>query len=182
MGNVRYLAPLLVLLMAPMPAIAAGAARGPVQDLRPCFYSAARRYGVNPALLWSIAKIESGFNPSATQSNKNGSTDIGVMQINTAWLSKLRTYGISRAALFDPCVNIHVGAWILAKDMARHGNTWKAVGSYNAATPAKQLSYAQKVLRVAYAITSSGPARSPASHRPSRVAPPRPKPYPINIQ
>lgn len=117
-----------------------------------CFHDAGTRYKLNPLLLWSIAKTESSFNPRAiNRSNKNGSYDIGLMQINSAWLPTLKRYGIEERHLFDPCVSIHVGAWILAHEVARHGYTWKAVGAYNAKSTDKQVRYASKVLKTAYA-------------------------------
>ena len=53
------------------------------------------RYRVNGALLHAIARTESGLNPHAIGRNPNGSRDIGLMQINSAWFSTLATYGIS---------------------------------------------------------------------------------------
>jgi len=112
-----------------------------------CWDKAAQRYGVNPQLLYAIAKTESGLNPRAFNRNPDGSYDIGLMQINSRWIPTLRRYGISEARLFEPCTSIHVGAWILAQNMRRLGNTWNAVGAYNAKTPAQRLQYALKVYR-----------------------------------
>jgi hypothetical protein len=112
-----------------------------------CWNEAAQRYGVNPQLLYAIAKTESGLNPRALNRNPDGSYDIGLMQINSRWIPTLRRYGISEARLFEPCTSIHVGAWILAQNMRRLGNTWNAVGAYNAKTPAQRLQYAIKVYR-----------------------------------
>jgi soluble lytic murein transglycosylase-like protein len=112
-----------------------------------CWNEAAQRYGVNPQLLYAIAKTESGLNPRALNRNPDGSYDIGLMQINSRWIPTLHRYGISEARLFEPCTSIHVGAWILAQNMRRLGNTWNAVGAYNAKTPAKRLQYAIKVYR-----------------------------------
>lgn len=110
---------------------------------------AGARYRINPVLLWSIAKLESGFAPNAQNKNTNGSTDIGVMQINSAWLPTLKRYGIDRQTLLEPCTNIYVGAWILAQNIQRYGYNWEAVGAYNAATQSKRVSYARKVLSLA---------------------------------
>lgn len=115
-----------------------------------CMEGAGTRYRINPVLLWSIAKIESGFSPSAENKNTNGSTDIGVMQINSAWLPTLKRYGIDREALRDPCTNIYVGAWILAQNIQRYGYNWEAVGAYNARTQSKRVTYAKKVLSQAH--------------------------------
>lgn len=116
------------------------------QDVNQCLLDAAKRYAVSPRLLWSIAKVESGFNPRATNINTNGSMDIGLMQINTGWLPTLSRYGITRDHLFDPCVSLYVGAWVMAQNIQRHGPTLKALGAYNAVDPDKQLRYVRKVL------------------------------------
>lgn len=121
-----------------------------------CFIDAATRYKLNPVLLKSIAKVESNFNPRAVnRSNKNGSYDIGVMQINSWWVPRLVKYGIQEQHLYDACMNIHVGAWILAQEVAKHGYSWKAVGAYNAKSIGKQIKYASKVLRIAHAENQS---------------------------
>ena len=51
-----------------------------------CWDDAAQRYQVSSALLYAIARTESGLNPQAVGRNGNGSRDIGLMQINSAWL------------------------------------------------------------------------------------------------
>ncbi len=112
-----------------------------------CWDDAATRYQVNSALLHAIARTESGLNPLAVGRNPNGSYDIGLMQINSAWLSTLATYGISERDLFEPCTNIHVGAWILAYNFYRLGYTWDAVGAYNAVNPRLRRAYIAKVRR-----------------------------------
>jgi soluble lytic murein transglycosylase-like protein len=112
-----------------------------------CWEQAAERYGVSSELLYAIAQTESGLDPHAIGSNNNGSRDIGLMQINSAWLPKLSTLGIAERDLFDPCTSIHVGAWILAGNVQRLGYTWEAVGAYNATNPALRRAYAKRVYR-----------------------------------
>ncbi|RJF96853.1 invasion protein [Noviherbaspirillum cavernae] len=112
-----------------------------------CWESAAARYGVNPYMLYAIAKTESSLNPAAINRNKNGSYDIGLMQINSSWFATLRKHGIDEQQLYDPCTSIHVGAWILAQNMRRMGNSWDAVGAYNSSKPDIRLKYALKVYR-----------------------------------
>lgn len=112
-----------------------------------CWEDAATRYQVSSVLLYAIARTESGLNPQAIGRNSNGSRDIGLMQINSAWLPTLASHGIGERELFEPCVNIYVGAWILAGNVSRLGYTWEAVGAYNAANTALRRSYVEKVRR-----------------------------------
>lgn len=110
-----------------------------------CFEEAGMVFGVSPSLLYAIAKVESNFNPNAINKNTNGSYDYGIMQINS---SHYKTLGHDIwLSLSDPCTNIKVGAWVLSECIKRYGNTWKAVGCYNASSEHKRAAYAQKIYR-----------------------------------
>lgn len=111
-----------------------------------CWYAAATRYHVNPVLLFAVSHVETDNHSGVAHRNPNGSYDLGVMQINSAWLPTLRRYGITAADLLEkPCVNVNVGAWILSRTIAKHGLNWRGIGAYNATTQWKQARYARKV-------------------------------------
>ncbi len=129
-----------------------------------CWEQAGARYGVSPELLYAIARTESGLDPRAVGHNRNGSRDIGLMQINSAWLPQLAAHGISERDLLDPCTSIHVGAWILAGNVQRLGYTWEAIGAYNATNPERRRAYAERVYR------HVSQARTPHKPRPHAVA------------
>jgi soluble lytic murein transglycosylase-like protein len=111
-------------------------------------------------LLYAIARTESGLDPQAVGRNSNGSRDIGLMQINSTWLPRLAAHGIEERHLFEPCTNIHVGAWILAGNVQRLGYTWEAVGAYNAANPVLRRAYIEKVRRQ---LAGDAPAPTPSA-------------------
>lgn len=94
-----------------------------------CIAHQAQRFGVDPALLRAIARVESNFNPHAV--SPVGA--IGLMQINPTWLPALAKFGIHERDLYDPCTSAEVGAWILSELFVTRGASWVAVGAYNAA-------------------------------------------------
>jgi soluble lytic murein transglycosylase-like protein len=112
-----------------------------------CFELAAQRYRVPVQLLKAIAMQESGGRAHAVNRNPNGSYDIGMMQINSFWLPKLSRHGIHQQDLFDPCVSVLVGAWVLSDNFARLGYNTQGLGAYNAITPYKRERYARAILR-----------------------------------
>jgi soluble lytic murein transglycosylase-like protein len=129
-----------------------------------CWEQAAQKYGVNVYLLYAIAKTESSLEPAAVnRNNGNGSYDVGLMQINSSWLPTLKRFGIEEKDLYEPCVSIDVGAWILAHNIRSHGNTWAAVGAYNTPDRARGLQYAHRVYRNLPPTLRQGPAPGPAA-------------------
>lgn len=111
-----------------------------------CWSKAEQKYGTPAQLLVAIAKVETNFKPhTISKPNKNGTYDIGLMQINSGWLPLLSKYNITQTDLLDPCTNIMVGAWILSSNIKKLGYNWNAVGAYNAKSLTKRDIYAKKV-------------------------------------
>ncbi|MBR8333300.1 lytic transglycosylase domain-containing protein [Burkholderia ambifaria] len=124
-----------------------------------CWTRAGERHGIDPLLLVAIAKVESALNPRAMNWNRNGTYDIGLMQINSSHLPRLVKVGVTHKRLInEPCTSIDTGAAILAGFIAHHGYTWNAVGAYNAGSSTKRVparkAYATKVWREYRALTS----------------------------
>jgi soluble lytic murein transglycosylase-like protein len=131
--------------------------------LADCFDDAGRKYAIDPTLLRAIADAESGGNPRAIHRNRDGTLDMGIMQINSSQFPSLRKRGITPEMLLtQPCLNVDVGASILAGMVRQHGFTWRAVGSYAAGNrpglDRARIDYAQKV--AAALARNTAPAHS----------------------
>lgn len=127
-----------------------------------CWKQAGERYGIEPELLKAIAIVESGLSAAAVNKNNNGTTDVGLMQINSQHFNQLKKYRITpRLLINNPCQNIMTGAWVLAGQMRVFGYSWDAVGAYNAGnardrkTKIARMRYSQKVARVYQGLKSN---------------------------
>ncbi|ADP10393.1 lytic transglycosylase [Erwinia sp. Ejp617] len=136
-----------------------------------CYASAGQRYHIAPDLLRAIGLVESHENSLSQGVNRDSrgrvvSRDFGLMQINDRHLAELRRLGIvdsSNELLSRPCLNIQIGAWILARHLRLCGNTWQCLGSYNAGFSRKnkvrRQQYAQRVYKVWRNLRSQAVAR-----------------------
>ncbi|WP_233272684.1 lytic transglycosylase domain-containing protein [Paraburkholderia acidisoli] len=135
----------------------AGAAAESAKTTRTdCVLSAAEYHHVNPNILLAIAIVESRMRPDASHLNANGTSDMGLMQINSVHLNELAKYGVKRDDLYDGCKNVYTGAWILRKRLNEYGNTWAAIGAYHSATPALRDAYAARVHSTVRWLLDSG--------------------------
>lgn len=140
----------------------------PVQAF--CFDAAGARYHLDPRLLKAMAIQESGLNPKITNTNRNKagkalSTDYGVMQINSSHVPELISMGVIRSKddlLTNPCLNVQVGAWILAKHLQTCGVNWRCLGSYNAGfndseiQEHRRMQYARKIYGIYQQMLRAG--------------------------
>ena len=105
-------------------------------QIKLCIYKAANYYHVSEKLLTAIAWVESRLGENTQHTNKS---DFGVMGVNRQWFGFLEKHGVDvQKVKSDICSNIFVGAWILKNNLNRYGNTWYAVGVYNAGTSKKE--------------------------------------------
>jgi hypothetical protein len=100
-----------------------------------CVRDAAAFHKVNNLILQAIIFHESRNNPALVLKNSNGSIDVGLGGLNSIHFNELSQFGIRPGDLLNGCVNTFVTAWLLAKQVKKHGNTWLAVGSYHSTTP-----------------------------------------------
>ncbi len=120
-----------------------------------CWQQAANRFDLPASLIRAVSSVESSHNPNAVAHPPNGTISIGMMQVNSWWLPKIKAFGVSKSDLYDPCTNVMVGSWILSQEVQRYGLTWRALGSYYAGPINKKnerwkrphyLEYATKVI------------------------------------
>ncbi len=82
--------------------------------------AAARRYGVDPALVKAVVWRESRFNPDA----RGKAGEVGLMQLMDEaaqeWAEAERVYPISEERLFQPATNTLAGTWYLRKMLRRY--------------------------------------------------------------
>ena len=117
-----------------------------------CLMLAAQTYSVPPAVLVGIYQVEGGKPGQAVGPNKNGSYDLGPMQINTIWIPELAdNWGVSNNTALkwvkdDPCTNMGVAAWILQGHMEETGNLSQAIAHYHSRTPRYGYAYKGRVV------------------------------------
>jgi soluble lytic murein transglycosylase-like protein len=110
-----------------------------------CVNEAAIEYHIPAKLIISLLSVEQGRN-GKVEKNKNGTYDIGPMQINSSWLSNLKKYGITKEDIqFNPCTNVKVGAWILGKYISGGDDLLSGIGDYHSHTKRYNQDYYQKV-------------------------------------
>ncbi|MBW4025157.1 MAG: lytic transglycosylase domain-containing protein [Proteobacteria bacterium] len=120
-----------------------------------CMALVASIYHLPPRVLPSIQSIEGGH-PGTISVNRDGSDDLGVMQINTRWIRPLAVYTarpeaeVRRRLIDDPCYTIAAAGLILRTYLAEdHGNLMRAIGDYHSHTRMLNLDYQAKVMRAA---------------------------------
>jgi len=136
--------------------------------VRACLDAAARNAHVSPSVLLVLLYVEGGH-PGTVSDNRNGTVDLGPMQVNSTWIGRIaarwrttpqRTY----AALRDSsCANIEAGSWILGQALAEtHGDLWQAVAFYHSHTPRFGEAYLRRFYRIATSMMARARTEQPS--------------------
>jgi hypothetical protein len=84
-------------------------------------------------------------------SNKNGTHDLGPLQINSFWVPKLaritrRSQTLVRHWLIhDACFNANSARWIFLSGLSISEDYWSAIGVYHSPSPLRQRRYSRSV-------------------------------------
>jgi hypothetical protein len=118
-----------------------------------CVLQAAKKTDMPVGILRGIMATEGGW-VGLKKRNSNGTYDYGPMQINSIWLPVLSRHGISGYMLrYNGCVNVYVGAWILADYVAEAGSMGVGIGYYHTHRPRAAYVYARQVLRARLTVS-----------------------------
>ena len=129
-----------------------------------CMLATAQFYHLPPRVLPSIHVVEGGF-PGAIHPNRDGTDDLGVMQINTLWVAPIAATINTRTAarttpsdvydrlVADPCFNIAAAGLILRTYWLQdHGDWLRAVGDYHSHSAQLHQDYLARVTASAAAL------------------------------
>ena len=115
-------------------------------------------YGLPPRVLPSIHGVEGGA-PGVAHLNTDGTSDLGVMQINERWIPALVRYTGTPAErvrvrlMGSDCYNVVAAAWILRTYLQESGgDLMRAIGYYHSHTGPLGAAYRAQVVRAAYRI------------------------------
>lgn len=121
-----------------------------------------------PRVLPSIAVVEGG-RIGLISPNRDGTADLGVMQVNTRWLPVIAsvthtdTGAVRMRLLADPCFNISAAGAILRTYLDQdRGDLMRAIGDYHSHTPLLHQRYQLQVLGAAeqlFGAVAAAPSR-----------------------
>lgn len=102
------------------------------QETVQCIAQSAERYEEPELLLHSII-LKEGGQTGRYSSNKDGSYDLGLGQINTRWLGYFAKYGLTPSDIMNQsCTNVAVTAYILKYNWLHQEHDWfKAIIAYH---------------------------------------------------
>ncbi len=119
-----------------------------------CIGTASKSFGIHQDILYAILMVEGGSVGEDSKSNKNGTYDIGLFQLNSIHRGTFESMGISEDQLRnDGCTNAMAAAWqlkrVLTPDILSGIKTQddylRAIARYHSVTPEFNIIYAGKL-------------------------------------
>lgn len=114
-----------------------------------CVARASRHYRIPVPVTLALMKTEGG-KPGSFVRNRNGTYDMGVMQVNTLWIQEYaKRFGITRQAfvmraVLDGCFSVFLGLDILRAQIDREGSIDRGVAAYHSRTQDKAARYMRR--------------------------------------
>lgn len=126
-----------------------------------CAIQAAQQYRIPAAILLAVSEKENG-RPGMVNKNKNGTSDIGTMQFNSAYIATLARHGITQADVAAAgCYPYQLAAWRLRRHiLLDSGDIWTRAANYHSYTPERNAVYRADLIFKASAWTQK--LRSPS--------------------
>lgn len=148
----KLMAAMMVMTLWPSDAFAARSSHGAGDEGRVanCIRQAAGGQRWLEVTLWGLRDQEGGWIGAAVQ-NRDGSHDLGPLQINSWWVPKIAEMlkrprqDVRHWLRYDPCFNANAARWIFVAGLASTGSFWKAVGVYHSPSSDRQKRYAHSV-------------------------------------
>lgn len=124
-----------------------------------CIMDASKRFGVHVAVILTILDVEGG-EIGGSADNRNGSWDMGPMQVNTCHMDRIGALGITRREIQNNgCLNVQVGTWLLRGHLNEtSGDVLESVGRYHSRNEPYKARYQAKA-RAVYAAIRKDPAK-----------------------
>jgi hypothetical protein len=119
-----------------------------------CIDAASQSFGIHQDILYAILMVEGGSVGEDSRSNKNGTYDIGLFQLNSIHRQTFESMGISEDQLRDDgCTNALAAAWHLKRVLTpevlsgikTQDDYLSAIARYHSATPEFNKIYAGKL-------------------------------------
>ena len=123
-----------------------------------CMVAVAQFHHLPPRVLPAIQAVEAG-RPGIVSRNRNGSGDLGVMQVNSRWVPHLAASWrmphavVAERLIGDPCFNVAAAGAIMRIYLTEaRGDVVRAVGYYHSHTPERASAYQVKVIRASVSL------------------------------
>ncbi|EQB14982.1 lytic transglycosylase domain-containing protein [Sphingobium lactosutens] len=142
---------MLLAALLPQPASAKSRSAQDERVIAACIHHASLGRPWLEKTLWGLRDQEGGW-IGAEVENTNGSHDLGPMQVNSWWITRLAAQVGKPAAQvrhwlkFDACFNAEAARWVFLSALRATGDYWKAVGVYHSPTAWRQRRYTASVV------------------------------------